>query len=106
MKTYIFKVIVMFFLLGVPETMAHVPSSRRAEGIIEHIDIKSRTIKIQSNSEVYVFHWNDRTRFILNDKKVEQIFPQVGTTIDYWYIRPLFGNPVVKRITWGDINNT
>lgn len=102
MKTYLITLVATLYFVGAPTTWAHVPSARHAEGVIENVDRNNMTIAIRSNSEVSIFYWNERTRFILNNKQVISVFPKVGEKIDCWYLKPLFGDPLVKRISWQD----
>lgn len=90
------------FFLTAPNSWARQTSSRLAEGVIEKVDQETHTLTIKSleDSKIQVFVWNDRTKFLKNNKLTDPAALKVGTIVDYWYRAPLFGEQFVTKVTW------
>lgn len=96
--------ILLFACLYPTDALAIRPRSRAAEGIIENIDTRHRTLTIKrldsDEQEVLTYQWKDYTKFIQDDQIVKVTALKTGTRIDYWYRTPFFGKPFVTRVRW------
>lgn len=96
--------ILLFACLYPTDALAIRPRSRAAEGIIENIDTRHRTLTIKrldsDEQEVLTYEWKDYTKFFREDQIVNAEALRAGARINYWYRSPLFGKPFVTRVMW------
>lgn len=80
------------------EVSAKHPHPRVANGSIEMIDWKTRTLRIKTDTEPLTLIWNDRTRFIAGNRDVTAAELTRNKPVKVWYRTPFFGERFVSRI--------
>lgn len=103
MKRILYSIVFIGLLISTTsESLAGRPPSRLAEGVIEKVDFKNHTLTIRSSgdSEALVFALHDWTKFLEDSEQVSIDRLKAGTSVNYWYRKPLFGDQFVIKVAW------
>lgn len=75
---------------------------REAEGVVERIDHKARTmtLRLPDRSQPEEFTWRPTSRFIQDRLSVASTNLHIGTSVNIRYRMPFFGKPYVTHIFW------
>lgn len=81
---------------------AHTVRSRPTSGIVEALDVHTRTVKFlpvngQASRELAL---TCQTKFIQNQHFAPTNDLMVGTSAVFYYRRPFFGRPFVTKVVW------
>lgn len=81
---------------------AHTVRSRPTSGIVEELDVHTRTVKLlpvngQASRELAL---TCQTKFIQNQHFAPANDLMVGTSAVFYYRRPFFGRPFVTKVVW------
>ena len=91
------------FGVGIPRPVAAVPSPQMHEmtGTVQRIDRETLTILPTGGSKPIVFAWNTReTKFIRNGAFTSFDALRVATHVIIRCSHPIFGRPMLYRVTW------
>jgi hypothetical protein len=80
------------------EVFAKHPRPRVANGSIEMIDWKTRTLRIKTDVEPLTLVWNDRTLFTAGNRKATAGELARRTPVTVWYYTPWIGERFASRI--------
>lgn len=103
-KAHLFTVAFLVAASGlVIPAEAHTVRSRPTSGIVEAVDVHTRTIKLlpvngQASRELAL---TCQTKFIKNLRFAPANDLMVGTSAVFYYHRPFFGRPFVTKVVWG-----
>ena len=100
-RVFPFLALFACWLLSVATAEAMPPSSREADGLVRSVDRKSTvvTVRIQGESRLRSFEWNQRTRFVHHGKFTGPEVLAAGAAVRIRYRVPFFGKPFLSKVT-------
>ena len=77
------------------------PEQHEMSGTVQHIEAKTLTVLPEGSSVPVVFAWNSKdTKFLHNRVFTTVDFLRVGTHVTIRCSHPIFGSPLLYRISW------
>lgn len=91
---------VAFCFLTSASAIALPPMGRESDGVIQSIDSinKTFTIKLEDESRLQSFEWNEDTKFLRDWKSKTSADLKQGVAVRIRYHSPIFGKPFVTRV--------